>query len=71
MPEPYKQVDLPTLDRFALVCADLAFIETPGPAFQGTQAAVRAYLWAMEFWKLNGVGPSLLEWREAVERDAR
>lgn len=56
---------LPDLERGALVMADLAWMETEGSPAGRTEAAIRAYLWAVEVAAREGWYPSLNQWREA------
>ena len=65
-----KRSALPELDRGALSCADLAYIEEPPEASpaQRVEAAIRAYLWALENTEAHALGtayPSLNEYRVA------
>ena len=65
-----KQSALPELDRGALSCADLAYIEEPPEASpaQRVEAAIRAYLWALDNTEPHPLGtayPSLNDYRAA------
>lgn len=60
---------LPELDRGALGIADLAFMEEPvgTPDMVRVEAAIRAYLWALENTQPHPMGtayPSLNDYRE-------
>lgn len=73
-PEPGEKAAARELDRGALSCADLAYIEHPGSPMERVTMAIRAYLWAQENTKPDPLGtmyPSLNQWRDEAARIMR